>query len=66
MLINLITIEIINITLFFILTIYSISINMSEFIIIFLVLILSRAALALGLLINISSYNSSDKILINI
>jgi len=48
------------------LTIYSISINISEFIIIFLVLILSRAALALGLLINISSYNSSDKILINI
>jgi len=61
---NLITIEIINISLFLFIGAYSLYINIIEFILMFQVIILSRAALALGLLINICSYNISDKILI--
>lgn len=59
---NLITIEILNISLFILISVYTIYINIIEFVLTFQVITLSSAALAISLLINLSGYTISDKL----
>lgn len=59
---NLITIEILNMSLFILISVYTIYINIVEFVLTFQVITLSSAALAISLLINLSGYTMSDKL----
>jgi len=62
-LVNLLRIEIMRMVLFFLLFCYSYFVNISEVILIIQVRVLCGSAVALSILINLSNYNCSDKVI---